>query len=439
MKLKRIVSLMLALLLSAVCFAGCSGSNNTDSKENESSDEVSETASFPKYDFDTKTVKVCIDWSENSSWVQGWENSFKKRHPDVNVEYMQATPQEKASKLAIWYATDQSPDVVYAKAEEIWPTLYNKDLIQPVNDYIDFKNEFWGSVEQEMNKYQVGGKNYLMLSVVEPVGYVIYNRTTFKNAGLEEPLSLFYKGEWTKDKFEEYAEKLTKPNPADVTKSRYGLFIHQLQALIGITGKDFIEYKDDSWVTNFTDPDITTMVDFIQKVGPTGQKYAWDEDVDPTRARAQTITGQIAMYVTAESPALEFPEQVADGSLSVVPMPMYNKDNGYIQYAYFDSFVIPKGAKNPAAGAAYAAGARAYVYLDKYYESSKEFATETKKMYDYVYASGKVKFTPATFRRLEGQFEYAEILGRVFRNGESYSKVVAEMEPLILNALKSES
>ena len=241
------------------------------------------------------------------------------------------------------------------------------------------------------------------------------------------------------EKFEEYAAKLTKPNPADSTKSRYGLFIHHLKALIGITGKDFIEYKDNQWKTNFSDPDITAMVDFIQKVGPTGQKYAWDDDLDPTRARAQTITGQIAMYVTAESPALEFPEQVADGSLSVVPMPMYNKDKGYVQYASFDSFVIPKGAKNPVAGAAFAAGARAYVYLDKYYESSKEFATETKKMYDYVYTSGKVNFTPATFRRLEGKYEYSDILGRVFRNGESFSKVVAEIEPLILNALKSES
>lgn len=439
MNIKRILSLMLAVLMTVVCFAGCSGSGTSSESKGGSTGNSDAGAAFPKYDFDTKTVKVCIDWAPSSVWVQGWEASFKERHPDVEVEYFQATPQEKASKLAIWYATNQSPDVVYAKAEEIWPTLYSKDLIQPVDEYVDFGNDFWGSVEQEMAQYKVDGKHYLMLSIVEPIGYVLYNRTTFKNAGLEEPLSLFYKGEWTMDIFEQYAQKLTKANPADSTKSRYGLFIHQLQALIGITGKDFIEYKNSEWVTNFSDPDITTMVDFLQKVGPTGQKYAWDDDVDPTLARAQTITGQIAMYITAESPALEFPEEVANGTLSVVPMPMYNKDTGYMQYAAYDSFVIPKGAKNPEAGAAYAAGARAYVYLDKYYESTDEFSTETKKMYDYVYTSNKVNFTPATFRRLEGTYEYANILGRVFRNGESYAKVVAEMEPLILNALKSES
>lgn len=48
----------------------------------------------------------------------------------------------------------------------------------------------------------------MMVSQIEQYGEVIYKKDLFTSKGMEDPIDLFYKDQWTWDKMDEYAKKL---------------------------------------------------------------------------------------------------------------------------------------------------------------------------------------------------------------------------------------
>lgn len=485
MKITRLIALLLALMMTFCCFAGCSeepeeesyytytstsetteevedlvggdatnGNTSEDGNTIVNSSQTSSTGSLitstpkieeneddknakmPKIDIKNKKVVVCIDWDPKSVWVQRWEKAFKKAYPGITVSYKQATPEMKASKLAVWANSNQSPDLVYVKPEESWPDLVNKNIVDPVDKYIDINSSFWGSIKGTMDALKVNGKYYALVSGVELYGSVIYSPTVFKNAGLTDPEILLYNDQWTWTKFEEYAKKLTKINSTDPSKSRYGVHIRYGEVFIPTTGKDLIEYSGGKWKSNLNDNNVIAAVNLLKKIGPTGSKYTINSENDPTTLRKMTINGQIGMYVTAESAGLEFPEEMKKGTLKYVPIPKYDSANKYYSGAAVDAFYVPKGAKNPEGGVAYACAVRGFGIGIVDIKTDKEYTDAQEKIKKY--ALSKVTAVPLQFRRLAGTVEYYNIYGPTYLSGESYSGIVAEWDPKITEALKKQ-
>lgn len=397
-------------------------------------------AKLPELNITNKNVTVCIDWAPNSSWVVVWGKAFEACYPGIKVSYKIATPAVKASKLAVWKSSGTSPDAIYIKPEESWPNLVNLDLVESIDSMVDMKAPFWGTVKSTMEGLKVNNKLYAIVTDEMLYGSVIYKKSVLQNAGLKDPIELFYEDKWTWDVFVDYAKKLTKINVEDDSKSRYGAFFHYAEPFIGSTGRDLIGYTSQGWVSYLNHADTKAYINFLQQLGPTGQNYTLTTDSDMTSVRAKTLAGQIGMFVTAEAPGLEFPTEFQQGQLSFVPIPRFTSSKTYYHASTVNAFYIPKGAKNPLAGLAYAASIRAMHIMDLDLPSDGTPASYTEdQQYVLDYSTKVLTGVPMQFRRLSGTVEYYNIYGPTFLSGDSYSGIVAEWEPKIIEALRQEN
>ena len=408
-----------------------------------------EEITLPKFDLDyTKSIKICIDWDPSSTWVRGWEQAFRVCYdPDkeIKVEYVQASPSMKASKLAVWKSAKQMPDAIYIKPEESWPTLPNKGLTQAVDGLVDLNDGFWEGVKGTMDGLKLNGKNYVLVSSAYTGAHVIYNPKVMKNAGLTDPRDLFYKGEWTFAKFEEYAKKLTRTNATDPSKSTYGVFFHYYEPFLFGGGFDLISYNNGKWVSNLNTKEISSSIEYLRLLGDTGNKYTYTEGSDMTAVRNMVISGQIGMFVTAEAAGLEFTngEFGEKETLRYIPIP-HNTELSKTYYVpgTVDGWLILNGAKNPEGGAAYASSVRAMEVLnidtDDGDDSNDVEPTNEAQLYFYEYAATQIVPVPQMFRRIASSVMYWDIYGNPVKEGAAWSAHVAEWEPKIMEALSKE-
>lgn len=401
-------------------------------------------ATLPKLDIKDKNITVCIDWSPESNWVKGWVSALNYCYPGMKITWKQATPDQKASKLAVWQKSGQSPDCIYVKPEESWPLLINNNLLEPIDEYIDIDSAFWGSAKGSMDRLKVNGHYYMMVSQIEKYGEVIYKKDLFTSRGMEDPIDLFYKDQWTWEKMDEYAKKLTRINASDPTKSTYGLYVAYGEPFIGTVGKDFISYDTSKkqWVSNLNDTGVKDAIAFITSLGATGNNYGPSQG-DPTAIRNMVKSGQLGFYCTGEGLGLEFPEESKSGALVAVPFPRYDKSKTYYQFGVITAFCVPKGAKNPVGAVAFANAVRAYAIMDLKIPDDGTVEKMSTDEQDAVweYASTKLEYVVMDYRRLnEGSdaLPYYTLWGPGYLGGDSWSSVVAEQEPKILEALKKQ-
>lgn len=397
-------------------------------------------AVLPKLNITNKNITVCIDWPSSSLWVKAWVKALDVCYPGMKIAWKQAVPAQKASKLAVWKSSGVSPDLMYIKPEESWPTLINNDLVEPIDSYIDINTAFWGSARDTMNGLKINNKHYTLVSSIYLLGGVIYRRDLFKNAGLEDPISLLNKDKWTWDVFESYAQKLTKINAADDSKSKYGAYLAYGELLFASTGKDLISYTPAGWVSNLNDAGIKDTINFITSIGPTGKNYCLTSDSEPDSIRNKVRSGQIGMYVTASGLGIEFPEDAKSGALLEVPFPRYTKSTKYYHAGVVDGFVIPKGALNPIGGVAFANAVRAMTILELDLPDDGTIDVRSTPEQDAIrkYALSKVVAIPMQFRRLADVVPYYSIWGPGYFSATSYSSIVALEEPKILEELKKQ-
>jgi len=124
------------------------------------------------------------------------------------------------NKLIQMIGSNSSPDLIYCGSLHM-PRFAAMEILQPVDDYIDTSTlNFQKAAESLM----WAGKHYAArVEQVQP--YVIwYNRKIFQKNGIEEPYTLWKKGEWTWEKFREVGIKLTQDttNSGQITQWGFG-------------------------------------------------------------------------------------------------------------------------------------------------------------------------------------------------------------------------
>jgi len=105
-------------------------------------------------------------------------------------------------------------------ANQMFPECVVQNLYEPLDKYIkevDQYNPKTGyGIDMDMSSYyNYNGKMYGLVAHtgrLSTLPYVLYyNKTKFKEAGLEDPLTLYNKGKWTWDKFLEYGKIVKDP------------------------------------------------------------------------------------------------------------------------------------------------------------------------------------------------------------------------------------
>lgn len=200
--MKRLVTILLATLMLFSAFS-CSAL-------------AADTA-----DYDGATIRVAM-WGDNTrkDLFEGYFEAFEKEH-NCNVEVEVYANSEYATKVLTETAGGNGPDVVWL-TERYYPMFADAGFLADMNSLMtDEEYKFDDYSASLAGNYIMDGNLTAIPFTANPIA-LFYNADLFRNAGLETPLELYNKGEWTVSKMLECAQKLTNKD-----KGVYGLSLVQ--------------------------------------------------------------------------------------------------------------------------------------------------------------------------------------------------------------------
>lgn len=215
MKLKKLLAISLATMMTVTMLSGCgAGSSDTSTDSSAESTEESEKQKL--------TVSV---WdNETTPQFKAVTDAFMKEHPDVEVELVDTQADEYDNKLTVMLsAGDADPDVIFVKNAEMQASMKSKNQILNLDEYIkkdgiDF--EIYNGAAEEL---KIDGSNYTM--PFRKDWYVLYyNKDLFDKAGVPYPSD-----DMTWSEYEKLARKMTS---GEGNSKVYGSHLHTWMGLV---------------------------------------------------------------------------------------------------------------------------------------------------------------------------------------------------------------
>ena len=223
-QLKRLVALLLVMTMAlALCACG----QETEAEPTKASAAVSQEPASPaaeaswKKDYNGETIRVAM-WGDNTrkDLFEGYFEAFEQEY-NCNVEVEVYASSEYATKVLTETAGGNGPDVVWL-TERYYPMFEETGYLADMNALMtDEEYNFSDYSTSLVNNYIKDGNLTAIPFTANPLAF-FYNSTLFKEAGLETPLELYNKGEWTIDRMLECAAALTNKSTGT-----YGLSLVQ--------------------------------------------------------------------------------------------------------------------------------------------------------------------------------------------------------------------
>jgi ABC-type glycerol-3-phosphate transport system substrate-binding protein len=350
MKKKKIlitVALVATMLSSLVaCKSGQTNNDNGQGGNN------LKNATFVFLSQDTEeNMRDKVKYAAFATAVENFEKKYNGK-----VEFIYSPWAEKQGKLAALMAAGTPPDL-YAPIDG-YPQFAINGHAQPIDDLINLKDPIWKDVLDAYEATSWKGKHHFAIVNKGPLDVVWYNKSIFENNGLETPYELYKSGNWNWETFRDLAIKLTQDTTGDKVIDQWGYSMPGPEALFGTVGKDLVKIdgKAGTMENNLKDPDIINAFTFFQESGPAKHNIivpnlnAYMEDFGK---------GKIAMHVGAIwSDVVWWKEMMQKSECSFVPAPKYPNSSDYYVAGSADIYMIPQGAPNAEASAAFLAELR---------------------------------------------------------------------------------
>ena len=156
---------------------------------------------FPKFNFKNKTMKFLTNEAPSEEYVAKMKSQYGITVEQVNVAWA-----DVPLKLAAMVLSGDSPDAVLYRADNPdLPSLIVKNLVQPIDSYVDLNNSIYSHLKEMYKATSWDNKHYLLINNFTRGSYVFYNTKLFKDYGAEDPWTLYKQGKWDWNKFAEVA------------------------------------------------------------------------------------------------------------------------------------------------------------------------------------------------------------------------------------------
>ena len=295
-KMKKALSLILALALTCSLFASCTNepAASGSSAEPESSSAESSGSEESTGETGTEDISGNIQyafWGDELERQQKEEfcASFSDLYPDATVEFMHI-PSDYYLKLQTLAAANDLPDVFGV-------TSQNVALMAPVamtlDSFMEKYPDLIANIPQavlDAGKYD--GSYYMLINGLDPYGMAI-NKDIFEDAGVPIP-----EDGWTMDDLEALLPQLTKVDESTGRTQYYALAVTVYNCdyynFIGNFGGTFFENDQSTWSSNQGVKDAITMLTnaCLNGYAPS-PAITTSSGLDNERL---FITGQIAMF-----------------------------------------------------------------------------------------------------------------------------------------------
>lgn len=347
--LKRLSAFLLAVLM-VLTIVGC-GKKNDNNTEGEGFVKDS-TIKLPELKIDSEKVYL-LTWDDPSVLVTPSAymytvNEKMKQEYGVSLEFVRTLNTEIEIKAAQLVLSGNSPDMITLRDRD-YPNFALKNIAQPWDPYIDFSEPVFEGIKAVNDKYRIDGDLYRMTSVFLNNGYTWYWVDHFEELGLESPRELYYKGEWTWSKVEEYAKLLTQVDSTGAV-SRYGVGYEPVMHLV--TGETYVKQNEDgSYSNNLSSSKLAEFFNYSTRLGfESKTRYTGGHVEDPFKE------GKISMVIfEAYLGANHLQKERLAGDIDYAPAPKWDNADKYYTPGRVNGAWLAEGAKNPEEAAAFMA------------------------------------------------------------------------------------
>ncbi|SDA09239.1 extracellular solute-binding protein [Ruminococcus sp. YE71] len=314
------------------------------------------------------------------------------------ITYIQTTWDTKFDDLAAKLMANDSPDFVGADDMDMFPRGAIKNMIQPLDDYIDFDSALWADMKSANDQFVFKGSHYVAVSRVDPSYIWIYNKNVIADNGLDDPAELYAKGEWNWDTMSAMCKEFVD---ADADKWALDGWYYE-NALTESSGKALIAMENGNIVNNIESPEIAkaqNMMYDLQKNNVVYPKHERDwkvrGDVFGTGiASGLTLFYPIGLWAIEDAPSVTEPYgDLSAGEVMFVPVPCAADSDAQYVPSRIHGFCICKGAKNPEGVAAWMdctryaeTDADAHAITIQQYKDKYGWTDEMLEMREEIYA-----------------------------------------------------
>lgn len=412
----------------------------------------SSNVAMPTRELKNKTVTI-FSWRNqtDSSLMTGTKPDIPAIYKSVglNVKTILTTHSTYNDDLAARVAAggDQVPDLMEPNQNKFYPSAISSNLVQPIDNYFDFKSDLWKDYKSVAEQYQINGKTYFAVEYFWLSTMIYYNPKMFADAGLKTPREYWEEDNWTMDTLQYLADKLVVKNPAgDVTRLGYALFDPT-----AITGVELVQYsRTNGYKLNITNSKYSKLMGYLYEMGRAGTKSAGFSNA------TQFLAGKVAMLETPTwAHTQELDAMRKKGELEWIILPRLDSSSKhYYNVTWQPTFGIVTGAPNPD-GAAYVIELRRWAFLNypwvesipfsgtaytkKFGEKKTGVNLETEAEASYtkkMLSKGYDVMIPNPSYGWIGSSQFPGIT-QVVTNGNKWSTVVKNQSPVLEAALKT--
>lgn len=234
-------------------------------------------------------------------------------------------------------ATGDLFDLVFTEGNARFPGDAVAELYQPIDQWMDANAFDQASVDAFLYK----DAHYVFTNYAITSPYLItYNKTIFEEEGLETPVELFNKGEWTYAKFLEYMAYFTRDTDGDGEIDQWGLGPRYKNQNFGFANDGYIvkEVANGELAVTIDTPETIQWYEFLSEFGKIDKNCPGDGD--------WLLNRVCVMYSEAGTDAGVPAAGASTDEFDFVPLPTYDGrlatspvwDNGY---------ALVNGAPNP--------------------------------------------------------------------------------------------
>lgn len=369
----KAVSVMTAIILFLALLAACSQGNssggansngteppsaqNNDSAaggNNAADENVPEEEE--KIDLQGRTIKFVHFWDGTPKGgspmgdlaVKRWKDIENKYN--VKLEWVNMPADDIAPKFAAAAMSGTTiGDLVIMRAEWAFPSLVSKGYLLPLDDYIDTKQPHFYQPATEFATYE--GKSYGFVNWGSTGNMLFFNKDMFEQNGLTDIYELVKNKQWTWEKFEEYATKLTKDTDGNGTIDIWGYSTHSNInnfAWVYSNGGRFAQLEGTEPVSTLTSENVIEAIQFLHRLSQVNKVIEWPAENPPwDYSINQFKQGKAAMITGGWWLSQDLKASMSD-KFGVIPFPIGPRADDYVFASEeLQIYVVPANIENP--------------------------------------------------------------------------------------------
>ena len=314
----------------------------------------------PLYDMSGHTVSLLSHWDADTP-DSIHMISYLRKYGGPQVKFITAPYGECGTKLQSMVLAENAPDLYKVRDGDV-AGIMRQGLFTDLTDLIDWDSRNWSDLKPYLDMVTYNGR-ILIAPEFNSNYFIWYNKNIFSERGVEDPIELYDKGEWTLDKFDGICKRLTVRQDGAVQLYGFGYDHTWMRQVFAMFDAQLSVKSGDGYVNTVGSDAVTDAISYLHE-----QINVSRVTCKPEKALPYFASGKLAMlwYGNWLSMSAPFAEMNLTGAIDFVPAPTNSHlALGPRQDFALSGHAIPIGAKDTEA-------AIAFIEIFNYYKQTPD-------------------------------------------------------------------